>query len=96
VTTLFWTAPQPSAGPPDPIATLPDPVRVALGDVVERLHQDHRCCLPLSAVAAVVLACLDDIQATPASALPELAERLARFRLAENGHRPGCTARADG
>lgn len=87
MTTLFWAATQPSAGYPDPTADLPDPVRTALGGVVERLHQDYRCCLPLAAVAAVVLACLGDIQATPASALPELAERLARFRLAENGHR---------
>ena len=87
MTTLFPTATPPSAGYPDPTADLPDPVRAALGDVVERLHQDYRCCLPLAAVAGVVLACVDDIQATPASALPELAERLARVRLAENGHR---------
>lgn len=87
MTTLFWTGTRPSTEPPDPTAELPDPVRAALVGVVERLHGDYQCCLPLSAVAEVVLACVDDIQATPASALPELTERLAGFRLAENGHR---------
>jgi len=66
---------------------LPDPVRAALATVVERLHREYQCCLPLSGVLEVVLACLDDIQATPASALPELAERLASYRLAQHGHR---------
>jgi hypothetical protein len=73
--------------PPTAPPSLPDPVRASLAGVVERLEVEYGCCLPLSAVLDVVLACLDDIQATPASALPELAERLARFRLAQAGHR---------
>jgi hypothetical protein len=60
-----------------------------LAGVVERLYQEYGCCLPLSGVIDVVARCVHDIQATPAAALPELTERLARHRLAEIGHRPG-------
>lgn len=62
-------------------------MRASLGEVVERLYREYECCLPLSRVLAVVVACIEDIQATPVSALPELAERLARVRLAQLGHR---------
>lgn len=68
--------------------TLPAPTGGLLACVVERLYREHECCLPLSTVIDVVTGCLDDIQATPAEALPELAERLARHRLAQIGH-PG-------
>lgn len=57
-----------------------------LAGVVERLYRDHECYLPLAAVIEVVTSCLDDIQATPEAALPELTERLARHRLAQIGH----------
>ncbi len=57
-----------------------------LAGVVERLHREHECCLPLAAVIEVVTSCLNDIQATPVDALPELTERLARHRLVQIGH----------
>jgi hypothetical protein len=60
-----------------------------IADVVERLYREYGCCLPLSRVLDVVAGCVRDIQATPAGALPELTERLARYRLVEIGHRPG-------
>jgi hypothetical protein len=95
VTTLSWPATPAAVSltqEPDPetstVPALPGEVRAALAGVVERLHAEYECCLPLSRVLGVVVACLDDIQATPASALPELVERLARFRLAQTGHRP--------
>ncbi len=78
-----------------PVATdpafqaLPASVSAPLAYVVERLFLEYGCCLPLSDVIDVVLGCVRDIQATPAGALPELTERLARYRLAEIGHRAG-------
>jgi hypothetical protein len=66
-----------------------DPVTGLLAGVVERLYADYSYWLPLSAVVDVVAGCVHDIQATPAEALPELTERLARHRLAEFGFRPG-------
>jgi hypothetical protein len=69
-------------------APLPAPTNALLAGVVERLYREHECCLPLRTVIEVVSGCLDDIQATPTEALPELAERLARHRLAQIGH-PG-------
>ena len=71
--------------PPD---ALPGSVGRLLACVVERLYSEYGCCLPLSDVIDVVAGCVSDIQATPTAALPELAERLARHRLAETGHRP--------
>jgi hypothetical protein len=71
------------------IDALPRSVSSLLAGVVERLYQEYGCCLPLSGVIDVVARCVHDIQATPAAALPELTERLARHRLAEIGHRPG-------
>jgi hypothetical protein len=68
---------------------LPGSANRLLAGVVERLSGEYGCCLPLSAVVEVVAGCVSDIQATPAAALPELTERLARHRLAEVGHRPG-------
>ena len=68
---------------------LPRSVSNLLACVVERLYHEYGCCLPLSRVIDVVAGCVHDIQATPAAALPELTERLARHRLAEIGHRPG-------
>jgi hypothetical protein len=68
--------------------TLPASTGALLAGVVERLYREQECCLPLSTVIEVVTGCLDDIQATPVEALPELAERLARHRLAQIGH-PG-------
>lgn len=73
-------APQPAIDP------LPAPVGSLLAGVVERLYGEYGCCLPLSRVLDVVDGCVHDIQATPAEALPELTERLARHRLAEIGH----------
>lgn len=69
-------------------ASLPAPTGALLAGVVERLYREHECCLPLGTVIEVVTGCLDDIQATPAEALPELTERLARHRLAQVAH-PG-------
>ena len=77
---------------PDPEAAneaLPRSVSSLLAGVVEQLYHEYGCCLPLSGVIDVVARCVHDIQATPAAALPELTERLARHRLAEIGHRPG-------
>jgi len=42
----------------------------------ERVH-------PLPVIAAVVRQCRDDLKGSPAGALPELLERLARQRLAD-------------
>jgi hypothetical protein len=67
-------------------ASLPAPTLALLACVIERLYREHECCLSLGAVIEVVTGCLDDIQATPAEALPELTERLARHRLAHIGH----------
>ena len=78
----------PVAAEPVPDA-LPRPVSSLLAGVVERLYSEYGCCLPLAGVIDVVAGCVHDIQATPAAALPELAERLARHRLAEIGHRCG-------
>jgi hypothetical protein len=66
---------------------LPAPTNALLAGVVERLYREYECCLPLATVIEVVTGCCDDIQATPAPALPELTERLARHRLAQIGHR---------
>lgn len=56
--------------------------------MVERVYRDHESCLPVSRVLDVTAGCLRDIQATPVAALPERAERLARYRLAQLGY-PG-------
>ena len=77
----------PVAGPP--AETLPVSVRRPLARVVERLYGEYGCCLPLPQVVDVVNGCVHDIQATPIEALPELAERLARHRLAHTGHHDG-------
>jgi hypothetical protein len=77
-----------ASGPtPDPAATLPDATGTLLARVVERLYREYECCLPLSVVIGIVARCVHDIQATPLSALPELTERLAKYRLAQLGHR---------
>lgn len=75
-----------AAGPP---TLLSASVRGLLACVVERLYAEYGCCLRLTDVIDVVTGCVQDIQATPAEALPELAERLARHRLAEVGHHSG-------
>ncbi|HST46326.1 hypothetical protein [Jatrophihabitans sp.] len=82
------TPPAPEVPARAAVPSLPEPVCASLGAVVERLYREYECCLPLSQVLDVVIGCVCDIQATPASALPELAERLARFRLARIGHQP--------
>ncbi|HEX8306770.1 MAG TPA: hypothetical protein VF612_17975 [Jatrophihabitans sp.] len=78
----------PTAIEPVPQA-LPLSVSRLLAGAVERLYSEYGCCLRLSDVIDVVAGCVQDIQATPTAALPELTERLARHRLAEIGHRPG-------
>jgi hypothetical protein len=57
----------------------PEPVSVA--DVVERLFTDFESDLTLPAIHAVVRQCRRDLDSIPATALPELLERLARQRL---------------
>jgi hypothetical protein len=78
-----------AATQPASVPALSPAVSSLLVIVVERLYAEYGCCLPLSAVLDVVAGCVSDIQATPAAAIPELSERLARHRLAEIGHRPG-------
>ncbi len=81
--------PRPIDKPPIPFSTpltLSPTTSNLLACVIERLYRDHGCCLPLATVIEVVTSCLDDIQATPVEALPELTERLARHRLAQIGH----------
>jgi hypothetical protein len=67
---------------------LANPASLLLASVVERLYREYEDRLSLPRVLEVVLGCLHDIQATPAPALPELTERLARHRLAQLGQ-PG-------
>lgn len=69
-------------------ATLTPATTSLLAGVIERLYREHEDHLPLTTVIDVVASCLQDIQATPVEALPELSERLARHRLGQIG-RPG-------
>lgn len=66
-------------------ATLTPATTSLLAGVIERLHREHEGYLPLATVIEVVTSCLEDIQATPVEALPELTERLARHRLGQIG-----------
>jgi hypothetical protein len=82
VTTLL--PPPPEHFPLEPAAeVVADPTTSLLASVVERLYRDYDGYLPLARVVDVVAGCLQDIQATPTAALPELTERLARHRLAQ-------------
>lgn len=56
-----------------------------LGSVIERLYDEYVGYLPLSEVLDVVSGCLHDLQPPSPAALPELVERLARYRLAQLG-----------
>jgi hypothetical protein len=53
----------------------------ARDEVIARLSCEFRASLPASVVTEVVDQCADHLHGTPASALPELLERLARQRL---------------
>ncbi|MDQ1717769.1 MAG: hypothetical protein QOE89_1722 [Pseudonocardiales bacterium] len=50
-------------------------------DLVEQLFREYECVLPLRAIVALVSECRHDLAGTPATAMPELLERLARCRL---------------
>lgn len=52
-----------------------------VADVTERLMAEFEDRLELSLIARVVLGCRRDLACSPAAALPELIERLARQRL---------------
>ena len=52
-----------------------------VADVVERLMPEFDGRLGLECVSQAVLACRRDLAGSPAGALPELLERLARQRL---------------
>jgi hypothetical protein len=50
-------------------------------DLVEQLFREYECVLPLRSIVALVNECRHDLAGTPATAMPELLERLARCRL---------------
>jgi hypothetical protein len=52
-------------------------------DVTERLFAEFEHVHPLSAVTAAVLRARHDLRGSPEAALPELVERLVRYRLTE-------------
>lgn len=54
-----------------------------VADVIERLMAEFEDRLELDVISRVVLGCRADLNCSPAAALPELMERLARQRLAE-------------
>jgi hypothetical protein len=51
-------------------------------DIVERMFREFEDRLDLKVILDVVNDCRHDLQGTPAGAMPELTERLARHRLA--------------
>lgn len=55
-------------------------------DVTERLFAEFEDVHPLSAVTAAVLRARHELQGSPELALPELVERLVRYRLTEAAH----------
>jgi hypothetical protein len=50
-------------------------------DIVERLFREFELNLDLLAIEAVIARCRRDLRGSPALAMPELIERLARERL---------------
>lgn len=50
-------------------------------DVVEELFREYEDSLPLCAILAVVNGCRHDLAGSPLGAMPELLERLARYRI---------------
>jgi len=61
----------------------PVPGGVSVADVTERLMVEFGKVLPLADVSRVVLQSVRDLAGSPAGALPELVERLARQLLHE-------------
>jgi hypothetical protein len=55
-------------------------------DVTERLFAEFEHVHPLSAVTAAVLRARHDLEGSPETAMPELVERLVRYRLTEAAH----------
>jgi hypothetical protein len=50
-------------------------------DLVEQLFREYESILSLSGIVALVNQCRHDLAGSPATAMPELLERLARWRL---------------
>ena len=50
-------------------------------ECVSRLAAELPCEYPLAEIIAIVMECQQDLSGEPASALPELVERLARYRI---------------
>jgi hypothetical protein len=63
---------------PRRMPAMSDPV---IGAAIERLVPEFAGRLPFRTIAAVVHQCRHDLDGSPAPALPELVERLARHRL---------------
>jgi hypothetical protein len=53
----------------------------SFADVAERLMAEFAARVDLGTISRVILGCRRDLQGSPAGALPELVERLARERL---------------
>lgn len=65
----------------------------SVADIVEHLMDEFGHRLELHVIARVVLGCRADLDCSPAAALPELIERLARQRLLDTApHRTSALA----
>lgn len=62
-----------------------------IDEAVDRLCKEFEDHFSRGSVAGIVRHCIDDLAGTPAGAIPELGERLARQRLLDSESVP-CTA----
>jgi hypothetical protein len=63
------------------LASTPSGHDDSYADIVERMFREFECVLDIPTILKVVNGCRRDLQGSPAGALAELTERLARHRL---------------